>query len=233
MPWFFIDDHLAMHPKAVSAGNAAMGLWVRAGSWCAAHLTDGSLPRAMVKPLGGRTRDANRLVEVGLWDQPFGPDGDFVFRDWDHYQKSKAQVTAAREATRERVRKHRRAAGNAVTQGVTDGVTNAITNGAPYPSLPKRVKEHAKKPADTAEFEAFWQAYPKKADKGHARTAFAKALAAVGDVQVLIAGAEAYRNSPARSERFTKNAATWLNGECWADEQPAPVEVPGGRLWEE
>lgn len=222
-----------MHPKAVSAGNAAMGLWVRAGSWCAAHLTDGSLPRAMVKPLGGRTRDANRLVEVGLWDQPFGPDGDFVFRDWDHYQKSKAQVEAKREA--ERIKKQRQRAAQCPS-GTTQGTPSGTTSGspaAPYPSLPKRVKKHAKKPADTAEFEAFWQAYPKKADKGHARTAFAKALAAVGDVQVLIAGAEAYRNSPARSERFTKNAATWLNGECWADEQPAPVKVPGGRLWEE
>ncbi|PTR30628.1 hypothetical protein C8K36_102481 [Rhodococcus sp. OK519] len=155
-----------------------------------------------------------------------------MFRDWDHYQKSKAQVTAARDATRERVRRHRAGASNVVTEGVTGGVTNAITNGAPYPSLPKRVKEHAKKPADTVEFEAFWQAYPKKADKGHARTAFAKALTAVGDVQVLIAGAEAYRDSPSRDQRFTKNAATWLNGECWADEQPVAQKAPG-RLWEE
>lgn len=31
MPWFKVDDTLALHGKVVAAGNPAMGLWVRAG----------------------------------------------------------------------------------------------------------------------------------------------------------------------------------------------------------
>ena len=33
--WFKVDDNLALHPKVLGAGNAAMGMWVRAGSWSA------------------------------------------------------------------------------------------------------------------------------------------------------------------------------------------------------
>lgn len=33
MSWFKVDDHLAFHRKTLAAGNEAMGLWVRAGSW--------------------------------------------------------------------------------------------------------------------------------------------------------------------------------------------------------
>ena len=33
MPWFNVDDGFAFHRKAVRAGNAAIGLWTRAGSW--------------------------------------------------------------------------------------------------------------------------------------------------------------------------------------------------------
>lgn len=29
MPWFRVDDDFALHPKAIAAGNAALGLWVR------------------------------------------------------------------------------------------------------------------------------------------------------------------------------------------------------------
>ena len=67
MAWFKVDDNLDFHPKVVAAGNAAMGLWVRAGAYCASHLTDGFIPRQMIAPLGGRPRDVSKLVEVGLW----------------------------------------------------------------------------------------------------------------------------------------------------------------------
>jgi hypothetical protein len=48
----------------------------------------------------------------------------------------------------------------------------------------------------------------------------------------LIEAAAAYRNSPRRSPdpKFTKHPATWLNQECWADEEtvaPARRRSPG------
>lgn len=83
-------------------------------------------------------------------------------------------------------------------------------------------------------FDDFWATYPKRKDKGHARVAYGKALAKV-DATTIIEGAERYRDDPTRVDRYTKNAGTWLNGECWADEvTPSSKPVPAGeRLWEE
>ena len=44
MPTFEVDDQFAFHQKTLRAGNEAIGVWVRAGAWCAAYLTDGLVP---------------------------------------------------------------------------------------------------------------------------------------------------------------------------------------------
>lgn len=103
MPWFKVDDTLAMHTKTVEAGNAAIGLWVRAGSWSMQTLSDGFIPESIAHQLGTRGQ-ALKLVEVGLWDRlPTG----YAFHEWEQRQPTKAQVHADREATKERQRKSR------------------------------------------------------------------------------------------------------------------------------
>jgi hypothetical protein len=71
-------------------------------------------------------------------------------------------------------------------------------------------------------FDRFWEVYPRKAGKGQARKAWAKALAAAGGPEVVIAGAERYRDDPNRVIEFTAHASTWLNGERWADDPLPP-----------
>lgn len=95
MPWFKVDDRLAHHPKVMVAGNAAMGLWLRCGSWSAAHLTDGFVPMALIGSLGGRKRDAEGLVKADLWIAE--PDG-YRFRNWLDYQPSAHDVKLGQEA---------------------------------------------------------------------------------------------------------------------------------------
>lgn len=102
MVWFKVDDQLAVHLKAITAGNSAMGLWVRAGSWCAAQLTDGIVPAAMVAALGGSPDDARALVDSGLWHERL--DGGYEFHDWAEYQPTREQVLADRAAAQERMR---------------------------------------------------------------------------------------------------------------------------------
>lgn len=103
MPWFKVDDTLALHTKTVMAGNAAMGLWVRAGSWSMQTLSDGFIPDLIVSQLGTPAQ-AKKLVEVGLWDRlPTG----YAFHQWEQRQPTKSQVHADREATAERQRKSR------------------------------------------------------------------------------------------------------------------------------
>jgi hypothetical protein len=97
--WFKVDDSLAFHAKTVAAGNAAMGLWLRAGAWCAQQLTDGRVPTHMVRALGGTSSAANALVDAGLW---LRDDDGYRFHDWADYQPSAAEVHADRAAKHEK-----------------------------------------------------------------------------------------------------------------------------------
>lgn len=103
MVWFKVDDTLALHHKTVAAGNAAMGLWVRAGSWSMQTLSDGFIPDVIVGSLGTHGQ-AKKLVEVGLWDRlPTG----FAFHEWEQRQPTKAHVHGEREATAKRQKEWR------------------------------------------------------------------------------------------------------------------------------
>lgn len=105
-PWFKVDDTLAFHNKTVAAGNAAMGLWVRAGAWSMQTLSDGFVPHRIAHQLGTRG-EARRLVDAGLWIEK----GDgYEFHEWTQRQPSRVQVHADREAAAERQRRAREAA---------------------------------------------------------------------------------------------------------------------------
>jgi len=104
MPWFKVDDGLAFHPKVIAAGNAGMGLWLRAGAWSAQQLTDGEIPTEIAGLLG-TSAEAKRLVKAGLWTPK---DEGFAFHEWELYQPSRIQVMAEREAAQQRMREHRK-----------------------------------------------------------------------------------------------------------------------------
>jgi hypothetical protein len=146
MTWFKVDDNLAFHRKVVAAGNAAMGLWVRAGSWSAQHLTDGFVPEHMVGLLGTSSQ-ARRLIKAGLWAEVAG---GCQFHQWNEKgrQPTSQSVLADREKSAARQAKWRAAksedpqvsdAGDGVTDAlvtpfVTGGVTPAPTR--PDPNTP-------------------------------------------------------------------------------------------------
>ena len=103
MPWFRVDDNLAFHAKVVTAGNAAMGLWVRAGSWASQQLSDGFVPEHIAGVLGTPQQVA-KLVSSGLWHEA---PGGFSFHKWDERQPKKEVIEEERAAARERMRKFR------------------------------------------------------------------------------------------------------------------------------
>lgn len=96
MTWFKVDDKLHDHRKARSAGKAAMGVWVLAGSWSADNLRDGFVPDTVL-PRWGNRRDAQRLVDVGLWhdDTDDGETG-WRFHEWTERQPTRAETEAKR-----------------------------------------------------------------------------------------------------------------------------------------
>lgn len=96
MPWFNVDDGFAFHRKAVMAGNSAIGMWVRAGSWCARELTDGFVPDHMVRTMGTPAQ-AKRLVACGLWHRD-DERGGYQFHEYsdDGRNMTREQVLAQR-----------------------------------------------------------------------------------------------------------------------------------------
>jgi hypothetical protein len=101
--WFYVEDNLAFHPKTIAAGNAAMGLWVRAGSWSGWQLTDGAVPTEMARSMG-TPGQAKSLVAAGLWT----PSADgYQFHQWEERQRTRDEVEEKRRINRERLAKWR------------------------------------------------------------------------------------------------------------------------------
>jgi hypothetical protein len=99
MSWFKLDDNFGNHPKVNRAGNAAAGLWVRCGTYCAQYLTDGHIPLEVAGQFGNR-KEIEALLDAGLWVQ----NGDgYVMPDYLEYNPSREETLTKREA--ERVRK--------------------------------------------------------------------------------------------------------------------------------
>lgn len=107
MVWFKVDDSMPFHEKIVKAGNAAVGLWTRAGAWCGQQLTDGFVPDHMVQTMG-TVGQAKRLLAVGLWERV---PGGYQFHQWNEEgrQPTRAMVEKDRAEARERMRKAREA----------------------------------------------------------------------------------------------------------------------------
>lgn len=230
MTWFKVDDQLAFHPKVIEAGNSAMGLWVRAGAWCSAHLTGGALPKHMIGTLGAQARDAKRLVEAGLWEQT---DVGFQFRDWEDYQPSKSQVEADKAANRERQRRFRERRRNAepdvVSNDGSNGVTNDVTNDAPTRPDPT-IKKKERVEYD-AEFLDWYKLYPRKADKGHASKAY-RAARKIASAETLASAAVAFaRKMSDTDQKFIPYPGKWLNGQQWLDEGIAPADRGSVKQW--
>lgn len=116
MPWFKIDDSAHNHPKWRRAGNAAIGLWARCGSYAANHLTEGIISGAVARDYGTPVQ-ISRLVKVGLWHEsghscprcPQPAEDEYVMHDYfeNGRNTSKAQAEADRAAAAERQRRRR------------------------------------------------------------------------------------------------------------------------------
>lgn len=112
MAWFRVDDAFHSHPKVMRAGTAAVGLWVRCGSYCAQHLTDGVVPREVVMSYGTKTQVA-ALLSSGLFVE--SPSG-YVMPDYLDYNPSREEVLAGQAA------KHAAKARAGQAGGIASGV---------------------------------------------------------------------------------------------------------------
>src|SRR5262245_27557558 len=105
MPWFRLDDSFHSHPKVLAAGNEAIGLYVRCGTYAAQHSTDGFIPED-VALLYGSAALADTLVRAKLWRRARG---GWRMPDYLDYNPSKQAVDNGRRNAAERQRRRREA----------------------------------------------------------------------------------------------------------------------------
>jgi len=133
MPWFRLEDSFDTHPKVIAAGNEAIGLFIRCGTYSARHLTDGFVPKDVVAIYSaGNASLAATLVRVGLWHRERT---GYAIHDYLEYNPSKDAVDGERVAKAERQRRWREKArnGNATSpRSERDGdVTKAQPSSSP------------------------------------------------------------------------------------------------------
>lgn len=102
MTWFKVDDSFHSHPKVLATEPSALGLWVVAGTWSSANLTDGFVPDYVLpRLLPDSVKLAEALVTCGLWRRA---KGGYRFHDWSDYNPRSVDVKRERDAARERMR---------------------------------------------------------------------------------------------------------------------------------
>ena len=240
MTWFKVDDNLAFHRKVVAAGNAAMGLWVRSGSWCAQHLTDGFIPDHMIAILGTAAQK-QKLIKHGLW---VAVDGGCKFHQWNegNRQPKSESVLEKRERSAERQAKYRagiygkpqvNAASNGVSSAlVTHAVTRAVTAPPTRPDPTSKEEQLSLAPLEAPEpvdrFAEFYEAYPRRQDRRSAEKAWKAAIKRGASPDKIINSARVYARLQVGNERrFIKLPATWLNAAAY-DDEPEPLRLVSG-----
>jgi hypothetical protein len=85
------------------------------------------------------------------------------------------------------------------------------------PSNTNKIVKIVKKDIYPSFFENFWFAYPKKIDKKTAWKVYKKKMKTISPEKIM-SGLNLYKKyveSMGTEKQYIKNAATWLNGECW------------------
>ena len=93
MSWFRLDDKFHSNQKVIAARNAAVGLYVRCGTWSADQGTEGRIPSHVALMFGTKAEIA-RVSAAGLW-QP--TDYGYLIRDYLEYTLSNDEVGERRE----------------------------------------------------------------------------------------------------------------------------------------
>lgn len=226
MAWFKVDDRFTFHPKVLTAGNEAIGAWVRLGAYCGAHLTDGKLPAAIVLSVCGKDVAA-QLVAIHFLDH--APDGSYSMHDYLEYNPSAAQVRAERAATAERVARMRG------RNGSSNGVTNTVGNGSPDPIPIPTLPDQPNQPdpaAPNAWLAVVFEKYPRKTNAIQERAVTAVAALSDVDRQAFTKAVSAYARQVVVEKTPPRYVTTWavFCESKWRDY--APVEKPKAKAFD-
>lgn len=250
---FQVEPDFYDHPKVTGMSDAAVALWVKAGSFSAAKLSDGFVSEdVLVSTLRYDLAVAEELVRRGVWQRTRG---GFRFHEWErHGNLTRARVEADREADRDRKRRGRsgdstdekpQVGGQSVrpeskrnprgsppeserNPGVSVSVSVSESSPPQPPAGGPTPHDHNSDP----EFALFWATYPLKKAKPAAFKAWRAALKRGHDPEQITAAAKRYAADPKRKPDFTAHASTWLNQERYHDDVPPATLLPLVNFWD-
>jgi hypothetical protein len=252
-----VYDNLLDHPAWMDLGVEHIGTWVLALGYCRRRKTDGHFPdKATARRWGADAETVDALVAAGRFHRPGHecPDcpqpaaGDLYVHAYLEHQSSKAEQDALSAKRAEAGRKggqrrHEVQAadlqGKQVAKQVADTVQSNVQATASKPEPEGEGEREKDSPAReraaaaAADFETWWEHYPRKVGKAAAAKAYAKAHGQVGADALrtgLVASLTEWR--AARTEpQYLPHPATWLNQGRWADEHPhlEGTDQPAGR----
>lgn len=122
MPFALLDDKFHSNAKVYAAGNAGAGLYARALSYCADHLTDGFVPAAWIKTIStpallkkletvtlfvkvSATESITTPTKNGQSTVVVAPANGYWIRDYLVHNPSRAEVETKRKTKAEAGRK--------------------------------------------------------------------------------------------------------------------------------
>src|SRR5262245_36643469 len=97
-----LDTGWHAHPRILQLGLQAMGMHAWSISYCDHARSDGFIPFGAWPALSGAGAAVKALLDAELWARV---DGGFMLHDYLDYNRSKAQIEAARADDRTRKRK--------------------------------------------------------------------------------------------------------------------------------
>ena len=98
LPWIRLDTQFATNPKVLelveNKAFSALFTYVCGLGYAGSHGTDGYIPASALPFIHGNKRQAQQLVNVGLWlNAPCGYD----VNDWAEYQQSSVESQKRRQ----------------------------------------------------------------------------------------------------------------------------------------
>lgn len=222
-PFIKVDHGFPEHRKTVELSDRAFRQLIETWCMCARAENDGRLTDAQVsKVFSRKVRD--ELVAVGYLDKC---ESGWQMHDYLDHQTSAAHIADLRRKRAEAGSRGGKAKANRLALA-SPLAKQTASKSVPEVEVEEEVKELLTTKALTranpidAEFDSFWQAYPRRTGKDAARRAFtnARKRAKFDDI---IAGAVRFCADPNREDAFTPHPATWLNAGRWADETPTPA----------
>jgi hypothetical protein len=232
MNWIKMTENLDTKPEVMMLADAlgvhelhAVGLLWKLWTWLDQNITDcyaASVTRALLDRITCAGM-SDALQKVGWLS---GEDGALIFANFDRHNGKTAKERAC-SAKRMNGKRQR----DAVTPALRSDRNNTVTR-----EEKRREEYNTPKPQGGLDgFAEFWQAYPRKKNRGDAVKAWAKAVKATKP-ETILAALEKLKTSADWTKdagKFIPYPASWLNAEGWMDElgitipaAPSPTSRP-------